>query len=107
MSKLNLPEKPKFVENITAFQKILAGVSGSCFLVAAITLLPFIESHFFTTPAAVAELVLLRLRLAEISLVCAAPVGVPQIWKMLGWLVKFYEFYRDFKKQHPGEDLLD
>lgn len=96
------PPKPKFVTSINWLQKIIAGISGSTFLMSAVTLIPFISNLF--SPDYLVFLSTLRAYMAATSLVTGCMVGVPQIVKMVGWLAKFYEFYRLFTEANKTRD---
>lgn len=90
------PPKPKFITNITWVQKILAGVAGSNFLIALLTLVPWIGKTFFTHN----ELLLsnFRMYMALSSFMIAAYVGVPQIISMIQWAFDFYSYAKKFKE---------
>lgn len=88
------PQKPKFIQNITWFQKLLAGITGTMFLMAWVTMIPFVIQMF--SPNYLVALSALRAGMAGLSLVCGCFVGVPQIKGMVNWLVDFYDYYRKF-----------
>jgi hypothetical protein len=101
MSKVQPPERPNFIANLSTFQKAMASVAGSMFAVACITFIPFI-SRFFE-PDFKVFLSYLRAGTAGTSLLCTSIVGVPNILNMLSWLLKFYEFYNKFKQNNPDK----
>lgn len=93
-----LPKEPKFVTNVTGIQKLLAGISGSMFCMAIITLIPFVENLF--RPKYIELLSTLRMAMAATALFLGGWVGIPQIKGMISWLFEFYEFYKKFKKDN-------
>lgn len=94
MSTNPIPEKPKFVLQITTFQKVLAGVSGSMFVMALATLTPLVKLLF--TPRFSDWLDALRATMAVISLFSGGVVGIPQILNMMKFLTEVLEFYKKF-----------
>lgn len=96
-----LPEKPKLSTQITGIQKILAGISGSMFLMALVTLIPFVANLFAAGPLFLSTL---RMAMAAVSLVFGGLVGIPQIGLFIKWIIDFYEFYRKFKSLKPPEE---
>lgn len=96
------PTKPNFITTISWIQKVIAGVCGSTFLMAAISLVPFVASFF--APNYLVFLSMLRAIMAGTSLVCGCFVGIPQIIRMVGWLAKFYEFYKVFSEANKRKE---
>lgn len=94
------PPKPKFVTNITWFQKILAGIAGSCLLVALLTLIDWVNRVLFNNDTVfVSEL---RKYLSLTAFTAAALVGIPQIKYLVEYLFDIFEFYQkfsDFKRK--------
>jgi hypothetical protein len=96
------PSKPSFVQRITWVQKILAGITGSMFLMALATMIPWIINMF--RPDFLYLLSTLRVAMAGSSLVCGCFVGIPQIKGMIGWLADFYEYYKKFTEFKNKQD---
>jgi len=94
MQKNTPPAKPKFVQDITSGQKLLAGISGSMFAGALATLVPLVEKLF--APDFLYHLSVLRAAMAAISLFSAGWVGIPQIINLLKFLTDLMEFYKKF-----------
>lgn len=99
---LTPPEKPKFVQNITWRQKILAGISGSLFLMAVITLVPWVINSFFSP--FLYQLSILRACLAAGSLISGGFVGIPQIKNMIEWLFDFWGYYKQITEMKKDKD---
>lgn len=99
----NPPERPKFITNITWMQKTIAGIAGSMFLMALVSLIPFIENFF--KPDFLYALSLIRASLAGMSLILSGWVGIPQIKYLVGYLFDIVEFYQKFNelKKKKGE----
>jgi len=102
MSKPIPPTKPTFVQHVSVVQKILAGITGSTFLMSLITMIPFVINLF--KPDYLYLLSTLRVGFASASLICGCFVGIPQLWNMVGWLVKFYEYYKKFSELNKGKE---
>lgn len=101
----NPPEKPKFISNLTWLQKTLAGISGTMFLMALITLFPWITTAFFK--GFEYQLSVIRASLAGCSFIIGAWVGIPQIKYYVGWLFDFLEFYNKFKELKKKGNLKE
>jgi len=98
----NPPQRPNFIQTIGMVQKVIAGVCGSTFLMSVISLIPFIASLF--SPNYLVFLSQLRMIMAATSLVCGCFIGIPQIIRMVGWLAKFYEFYKLFTEANKNKE---
>lgn len=92
----NPPERPRFITNITYFQKTLAGIGGSMFLMALVSLIPFVENFF--KPDFIYALSFIRAALAGTSLILSGWVGIPQIKYLVGYLFDIVEFYQKFSE---------
>lgn len=94
MTKPIPPSKPSFVNKVTWVQKLLAGITGSMFLMSLITMIPFVINLF--RPDFLNFLSLLRAVMAGTSLICGCFVGIPQIKGMVSWMIEFYQYYQKF-----------
>lgn len=87
------PDEPKFITNATQVQKWLASIAVSIFFTVWISGWEVIQNIF--KPDFIKPLTYLRMSLAFIGITLTALVGYQQIVRMLDWLSKSYEIYKE------------
>lgn len=87
-----IPEEPKFVRQITSFQKVLAGVIVTMILVVWLTSWEMIINIF--KPDYVKALTLIRVVIASMALITTSIVGYQQIGSIMRYILEIYEFYK-------------
>lgn len=87
-----IPQEPRFVTNITALQKILAGMAVSMFLTVWITGWSYIEDFF--KPNFITPLTYLRVGIALAAIAITSVIGYQQMKWMATWLLDSWQVYR-------------
>lgn len=99
-----IPEEPKFVRQITSFQKVLAGVVVTSILVVYITSWDIVIGIF--KPDYIKALTFFRVVIAIFALGTTSIVGYRQIGSIMKYILEVYEFYKtmsEIKKKKEGE----
>lgn len=87
-----IPEEPKFVKNISAFQRLIASVALTTLLMVWVCGFDFVINIF--KPNFVMALTIVRVSLAISGIIEVAFVGYPQIGAMMKSILEMYEFYK-------------
>lgn len=93
MSNTPIPKEPKFIESIEAYQKVLAGIAFTLFLVVAICGFDFISNVF--KPDFIIVLTIFRIVIMLIALTFSGFVGYQQGKNMFKWGVEAYRVWQN------------
>lgn len=97
-----IPEEPKFVKSISAFQRIIAGIAVTMLLMVWVTGFDLVINIF--KPDFVKFLTYLRVAMALLGIALTSFVGYQQIGTIMKAILEMYEFYKEMSDIRKNKD---